>query len=157
MSDTQPIDEAPILPVENPDGNFTLKKPRNKGGRPKKIPANHEPFQNFLKGIREKIRSERLNINPNDEDEAKALIDSLIVKNGMHPMDEMFKLARHPKTPAVVKAKLWSELTQFLYPKKKAVESAGVVDNSIKIVMQNFSPDEKNEITEKPIEKRISA
>ncbi len=53
--------------------------------------------------------------------EIGALLDSM----GCNPIEGMAKIANNPKTTPELRGKMYGELAQYVYPKRKAVEHTG--------------------------------
>ena len=52
---------------------------------------------------------------------------------GCNPIEGMARIAMNRRAPVAVRAKMFAELAQYIYPKRKAVEHTGTADNLIRI------------------------
>ena len=64
---------------------------------------------------------------------ATADLKERLIELGCDPIEGMARIAMNTRAPLAVRAKMFAELVQYVYPKRKAVEHTGVEDNLLRI------------------------
>ena len=71
-------------------------------------------------------------------EEIRELLDSL----GCNPIEGMAKLAGNAENSPELRGRMYAELAQYLYPKRKAVEHSGAENAPLTLVVERIRPRE---------------
>jgi hypothetical protein len=79
----------------------------------------------------------RVRGTPNKSSEA---IARKLAKLGCDPVEGLAKIALDPGTEPSLKIRCFSELAQYIYPKRKAVDLLSPEDSEIKVTVREIGP-----------------
>ncbi|MCH8314142.1 MAG: hypothetical protein IID17_14290 [Nitrospinae bacterium] len=70
------------------------------------------------------------------------LIEQKLIELGCDPIEGMVLMAQDKKTDAGIRAKLYSELANYIFPKRKAVEHSTKDGESLSFTVNMVNPNE---------------